>query len=91
MEEKKNCFNCKHFVRYYVIIAEFRFRPINDGHCANSKVSRSIRKERLKNKDCCELWRPQELLALRQNYCVEQTLMNINKDVEEILQLIRDR
>ena len=90
MEENKTCFNCKHFVRYYILNGQQHFSPINNGHCANSKVNRNIRKNRIDYDDYCDLWQPCELRKLARYYGIEKTLIRINETIEEIRQIISD-
>ena len=84
------CLNCKYFQRYYVIGYDGTFRPTALGCCTNYKVAKSLSNKRVKNDEGCDLWQPYELQKLKMQYCMEFRLQRIEKDVIDVLTVLRD-
>ena len=93
MDEKykeSTCLNCKYFQRYFIIGCDGAFRPTALGRCTNYKVAKSISSKRVKSDEGCDLWQPYELQKLKIQYCMELRLQRINKDVVDVLTVLRD-
>lgn len=88
--EATTCSNCRYFQRYYVIGADRTFKPTSLGHCVNTNIAKSLSNRRVKKDDGCDLWRPYELQKISIQYCTEQRLQRIAKDLTDVLAILRD-
>lgn len=84
------CQNCKYFKRYYIISATLSFVATEKGFCTNIMLNNKVSSKYIRKKEGCYLWQPYELEKLKQQYLIEKLLIKIDKQIENILAIIRD-
>lgn len=90
MKNQLFCTNCKYYKQHYIVADRGVFVPVSVGHCVNHKIRDNVSAKHVRNNEGCELWQPHELAKLRQQYCMELMLQDINKKLNDILAVLRD-
>lgn len=85
-EDKKDCFNCAYFLRYYVKDKYGNLLKIDKGHCINS----AIRKRSNRTFELCGQWQPREPEIVQRNRTLKYILKNIEHYLENLSYLIDD-
>lgn len=87
--EKKDCYNCRYFLRYYTS-HQGHFYYIHNGHCINTELTlRESAKRKDKNLPC-ELWQPRKIQKEETRRKIKDTLQFMAQRIDEIAQILKE-
>ncbi|MDE6614914.1 MAG: hypothetical protein K2K24_05330 [Clostridia bacterium] len=85
-DKEKNCYNCVHFLRYYVKDKYGNLLKIDKGHCINT----AIRNRYNRTYNRCGQWQKREPETVKRNRTLKYILKNIEHYLENLETAIKD-
>ncbi|MDE6614021.1 MAG: hypothetical protein K2K24_00775 [Clostridia bacterium] len=82
----KDCFNCTHFLRYYIKDKYGNLLKIDKGHCINT----AIRKRSDRTFERCGQWQLREPDAVQRNVTIKYILKRMEYLLENLSIAIKD-
>lgn len=85
-DEKRNCFNCAHFMQYYIKDKYGNLLKIEKGHCINY----AIRKRSNRTFELCGQWQEREPIIVQRNRTIKYILKKMEYLLENLSIAIKD-
>lgn len=85
----KDCDNCKHLIRHYILTGN-RYMPLSSGHCGNRKLIKQRRKNVYRLQENCPYWEQRQDEIAEKAESIENEIAFMRRNLDQILNILQN-
>ncbi len=85
----KDCDNCKHLIRHYILTFN-RYMPLSYGHCGNRELAQQRRKDKHRLQGNCPYWEQRQDEIAEKAESIKDEIAFMRRNLDQILNILQN-